>query len=147
MIRRILSCAAGLALLAGRTGSLQAQAAAAVDTSIALPQEILTIAPGQTRSGRLEPGDWVMGDGTYADVWYFNAAAGQQVTIELRSSQFDAYVQLLDPYGARLGHADDGLPNRGARLVFTIREAGRYQIVVNNFGDEPQTGVYQLSLR
>lgn len=147
MSRSILVCATAVALASA--GRLHAQASPApTDTTVGLPQEILTIAVGQTRVGRLEPGDWVMADGTYADVWYFIAAAGQRVTIELRStSRLDPYMQLLDPFGAKLAEDDDSLGNRGSRIIYTVREAGRYQIVVNYVGDEPQTGSYLLTLR
>jgi hypothetical protein len=116
------------------------------DTTMPLAQEIATIQVGQTRVGMLEQGDWTMGDGTWADVWYVNAQAGQRLSIELRSRQFDAYLQLLDPAGIRLAEDDDGLGHGDARIVYTFRDAGRYQIVVNSFGDEPATGRYLLTL-
>ena len=118
------------------------------DTSILPAQEIGTIVVGQTRRGTLEPGDWTMSDGTFADVWYLVAQSGQRVTIELVSRSFDSYLQLLDPGGTRLADNDDGLGrDRGARIVFTARAAGRYQIVVNNYDEDQRTGAYTLTLR
>jgi hypothetical protein len=117
------------------------------DTSAPPPQEIGTIQVGQTRNGMLEPGDYTMGDGTWADIWYVNAAAGQRIVVELRSRAFDAYLQLLDPWGAKLAEDDDGAGNGDARITLQVREAGRYQVVVNNFGDSPRTGPYLVSLR
>lgn len=136
-------------LLAAWGGSARAQAGypTPTDTSAPLQQEISTIQVGQTRVGLLEQGDWVMGDGTWADVWYINAQAGQRASIELRSRSFDAYLQLLDPYGAKLAEDDDGLSHGDARIQFTFRTAGRYQIVVNNYSDEPATGRYLLTVR
>jgi hypothetical protein len=111
------------------------------------PQEIATIAPGSLRNGMLEIGDYTMGDATWADVWYVNLTAGQRVTIELRSTHFDAYLQVLDPWGGKLADNDDGSDHRNAKLVFVPREAGRFQIVVNNSGDTPKTGAYTISVR
>lgn len=118
------------------------------DTNILLPQEMDSIHVGQTRRGRLEAGDWTMGDGTYADVWYVRGQVGQRITITLRSRDFDAYLQLLDASGARLADDDDSGGGQGAaRITFVLRSNERYQIVVNNFGDEPDAGVYTLEIR
>jgi hypothetical protein len=121
---------------------------APADTSVLPPQEIGIITVGQTRSGLLEVGDWTMNDGTWADVWYVNATAGQRLVIDLHSSSFDAYLQLLDPWGTMLAQDDDGARSGSdARINVTMTEAGRYQIVVNNFGDTPQGGAYTLAVR
>jgi len=121
--------------------------AAPQDTAAPPPQEIATIQVGQSRTGILEAGDWTMGDGTWADVWYVNVAAGQRIVVELRSRSFDAYLQLLDPWGGMLAEDDDSAGGGDARITRQVREAGRYQIVVNNFGDTRQTGPYTLSVR
>lgn len=123
--------------------------AATVDTTVLPPQEIGTITVGQTRSGRLEAGDWTMNDGTWADVWYVNATAGQRLVIDLHSSRFDAYLQFLDPWGTMLAQDDDHGGRTGigdARITLAIREAGRYQIVVNSYGDTQQGGAYTLAV-
>ncbi len=141
-----LGVAAVTVLAHAAAGRAAAQAPA--DTTMLLPQEIGTIAVGQTRRGQLEAGDWTMMDGTYADIWYINLEAGQRAVITLRSSQFDAYLQFLDPAGAKLAEDDDsGGGGSAARITFAARTAGRYQIVVNNFGDEPDTGIYTLEIR
>jgi len=137
---------AALALCLAVTGTAAAQSAPA-DTSVLPPQEIGTVAVGQTRSGVLEIGDWTMNDATWADIWYVNATAGQRLVIELRSRSFDAYLQFLDPWGTKLAEDDDGAGGGDARITYTVREAGRYQVVVNNFGDTPQGGVYTLAVR
>jgi hypothetical protein len=95
----------------------------------------------------LEVGDYTMGDATWADVWYLNLAAGQRVTVDLRSTRFDPYMQLLDPWGGKLAEDDDSGDGNSSRIVFTAREAGRYQIVVNVSGDSPRTGAYTLGVR
>lgn len=138
---------AAFALLLAVTGTAAAQSVPA-DTSALPAQEIGTIAVGQTRSGLLEAGDWTMTDATWADVWYINATAGQRLVIELRSRSFDPYLQFLDPWGTKLSENDDG-PRMGSnsQITYTVREAGRYQIVVNNYGDTPQGGAYTLAVR
>ncbi len=130
-------------------GAALAQAApVAADTTILLPQEIGTVRPGQTVRGQLEPGDWTMADGTFADIWYLQGQAGQRIVITLRSSQFDSYLQLLDAAGAKLAEDDDsGGGGRAARITFTLRASERYQIVVNSFGDDIRPGQYTLEVR
>jgi hypothetical protein len=125
-------------------------AAQVADTAAPAPRAIATIAVGQTRAGSLDEGDYTMGDGTWADVWYFQGTLGQRVVIELRvaaSNIFDPYLQLLDPAGTKLAEDTDGAGNHNSRITFTLRETGRFQILVNNEGDEQKTGRYTLSLR
>ena len=115
--------------------------------TIPAPGQVGTMAVGQMVQGRLETGDQTMNDGTFADVWAFDGAAGQTVVIDLRSEDFDSYVQLLDPSGTRLAEDDDSGGNLNSRITFTLQAAGRHQIVVNNFGDARRTGLYTLWLR
>ena len=134
-------------LLAQTTPQSAPAPAPATDTNPLPPQEIGTIAVGQGRGGLLEAGDWTMSDGTWADIWYAQIAAGQRVTVDCRSRGFSCYLQLLDPWGNKLSEDAGGGGGGGARLNFTAREAGRYQIVVNNYSDLPQPGSYLLTVR
>ena len=136
----------GAALVAAATPA----AAQVADTVTPGARVIATIAVGQTRNGALEEGDYTMGDGTWADVWYFQGTQGQRVIIELRvvvPNAFDPYLQLLDPAGTKLAEDTDGAGNHNSRITFTLRETGRFQVVVNNEGDSQRTGRYTLSLR
>ncbi len=117
------------------------------DTLPPAPQEFGWIRAGKPRLGHLGPGDWTMSDGTWADVWYFQASAGQQLIIELRSRQFDAYLQLLGPSGTKLAEDDDSGGGGGSSRITYVVKGGRYQIVVNNFGQERAEGDYTLSVR
>jgi len=114
---------------------------------IPAPGQIGTIMAGTNVQGRLETGDQRMNDGTWADVWQFQGQQGQRVVIELRSEEFDTYVQLLDAQGNRLAEDDDSLGNLDARVEFTLASGGMFQIVVNNFSDERRAGIYTLTLR
>lgn len=143
----VLTLALPAALSAQGGTPVQLQSAQQADTAVLGPQEIGTLRMGQTRNGLLEPGDWTMGDGTWADIWYVEATAGQRIIVELRSRRFDAYLQLLDPWGNKLADDDDSGGNGDARITYTVREPGRYQVIVNNFGDTQQVGPYTLALR
>jgi hypothetical protein len=117
-----------------------------VSGTIAAPGQVATIAYGQMAPGRLETGDQTMNDGTFADVWTFQGTAGQAITIDVMSDEFDAYAQLLDAAGNRLAEDDDSGGNLNARLTYTLPATGQYQIVVNNFGDTRRTGLYRVWL-
>jgi serine protease Do len=141
-----LTC--GAAQAQQRVPATPAAGPAQVDTAILPAQEIGTIVVGQTRRGTLEPGDWTMSDGTFADVWYIQGTQGQRVVITLRSSAFDSYLQLLDAGGTKVADDDDsGGGNRAARITFTFRANERYQVVVNNYSDEVAAGLYTLEIR
>ncbi len=118
----------------------------AVSGTIAAAGQVASIGYGQLMQGRLEQGDQTMNDGTFADVWTFQGNAGQTVTIDVMSDDFDAYAQLLDAAGNRLAEDDDSGGNLNSRITFTLPSTGQYQIVVNNFGDSRRTGVYRLWL-
>lgn len=114
--------------------------------AIAPAGQVASIGYGQMMQGRLEPGDQTMNDGTFADVWTFQGSAGQSVTIDVMSDEFDAYAQLLDAAGNRLAEDDDSGGNLNARIIFTLPTTGQFQIVVNNFGDSRRTGTYRVWL-
>lgn len=112
---------------------------------IPAPGQTGQIMIGQSVQGRLEPGDQMMGsDSTYADIWQFQAAAGQAVAIQLNSEDFPTYLQLLDGAGNVLQESA-GHPNSG--LAYTLGAAGTYQIVVNSNGRQRRTGLYVLTVR
>lgn len=114
---------------------------------IPAPGQTGQIAIGQVLRGRLETGDQTMADGTFADIWQFQGPAGQTITIDVRSDEFDTYMQLLDGNGNKLGEDDDSGGNLNSRLTFTLPAAGMYQIVVNNSGQSKRMGVYTVSIR
>ena len=116
--------------------------------AIASPGQTAQIMIGQTMRGRLETGDQTMADGTFADLWQFQGTAGQTVTIDVRSDEFDTYAQLLDATGSRkLAEDDDSGGNLNSRIVYTLPATGMYQIVVNNAGQSRRSGIYTVSIR
>ncbi len=114
---------------------------------------LLPISIGQTVNGELVTTDCrspIFGQGYYADLWYFTASAGQQVAIQLTSSQFDAYLTLIGPDGEVVDEDDDGGGGTNARIpatsgFLTLPQDGTYLIEASSaFVDE--IGRYTLSL-
>jgi hypothetical protein len=114
---------------------------------VGVPGQVRELAPDVIQLGRLEEGDSVIGDGTWADVYELRAPRTGEVTIEMRSSDFDAYLFATDEEGVTLGTDDDSGGGTDALLVLAV-EAGRtYRIYANSYGAYPVAGIYRLVAR
>ena len=113
----------------------------------ARPGEVREIRIGETATGRLEPGDSVMGDSTYADIVTFRPTTSARVTVLLRSSDFDAYLLLQDADGRTLASDDDGGSGTDAQLTYAVVAGRTYRLVANSYGAERATGAYRLTVR
>ncbi|HEX8456157.1 MAG TPA: pre-peptidase C-terminal domain-containing protein [Pyrinomonadaceae bacterium] len=108
---------------------------------------------GQTVNGTLANGDClnpVEGDGSLVDEYTFSGTAGQQVTINMSSVNFDTVLYLINPNNQVVAFNDDidpntTPPNRNSRIVFTLQQSGAYSILANSFAPE-ERGNYTLSL-
>ena|GEM_PF-5833597 len=85
-------------------------------------------------------------DDTYFNVHTFEGQAGEQIVIDLVSSEFDAYLLLSDPEGNKIAEDNDGGDDSNARVVVTLTATGTYEIVVNTYKPE-ELGNYTLNLR
>ncbi len=107
-----------------------------------------SIAVGQTRQGALTSGDVLLrSDSTYAQPWVIQGRAGQTITVDLESDEFDSYVFLRGPglAGGRDFQDDDSGGNCHARLTARFPEDGEYEIDVNT-ADHYATGSFTLSV-
>ena len=133
---------------AGETGDYELQ----IDVADAAPpatdsgRDVVTLALGQTITGRLDPGDGQLEDGEYRDVYVFDGEAGQLITVDMNSSAFDTYVGVVSPSGEAIENDDyEGSTSRSL-LELTLRETGRYRVVATSY-EEGLTGAYQVTLR
>ena len=121
--------------------------ALAITVAPAAPGRTARIALGQRLAGRLERGDQTREDGSPQDTWEFDGRAGQDVTLELRSSAFDTYLELRDPAGAIVAENDDGLgEGTDSFIAARLPRAGRYRVVVRGYGETASTGLYEITL-
>jgi hypothetical protein len=103
---------------------------------------------GQSEEGTLSRSDVLLNsDSTYAQPWAIQGRAGQTITIDLESDDFDAYLFLRGPgiSGGRDFQDDDSGGNCHARLTATFPQTGEYEIVVNT-ADHYATGAFSLSV-
>jgi serine protease Do len=86
-------------------------------------------------------------DSTYAQAWTIQGRAGQTVTVDLESDDFDAYLFLRGPgvSGGRDFQDDDSGGSCNARLTATFPQTGEYEIVVNT-ADKYATGQFSVSV-
>ncbi|HXF96882.1 MAG TPA: PPC domain-containing protein, partial [Gemmatimonadales bacterium] len=104
------------------------------------------ITVGQSVDGAVTTGDQVLpSDSTYAQAWTIEGRAGQTVTIDLRSEDFDPFLYLDGPGIERPLQDDDSGGNCNARLVATFPATGPYRIVVNT-AVRNATGRFTLSV-
>jgi serine protease Do len=73
-------------------------------------------------------------------------AAEEQVTIELNSTEFDAYLRLEDSGGNKIAEDDDSGGDQNAKIVFRASRDGTYRIIVTTF-DPNMTGAFTLTVR
>ena len=101
---------------------------------------------GQTIAGSIDGGtDCAKGDGSFLDYYSFAGSVEQKVLLELRSSQFDTFLSLLDPDEIASAVDDDGGDGTDSRIVSTLNQGGEWTVLVNNavVGNE---GDYSLIL-
>jgi hypothetical protein len=82
----------------------------------------------------------------FADLYQFILAADTTVDLGLNSSDFDAYLVLLDAKGNVVDEDDDGGGNTNARVTVPLA-AGTYYVVAKPVGDYLKHGAYTLSAR
>jgi serine protease Do len=107
---------------------------------------------GRPMNGKLEKGDNALNDGSYVDLYYFSAKAGQQVTVEMKSTDLNSNLMLygLKDDGSaitdKVAENDDaGSGNFNSRITISIPKDGNYALFANSKA-RGETGNYQLSV-
>jgi len=79
------------------------------------------------------------------DAYSFDGEAGQAMTIDLESEDFDTVLLLRGPDGEILTSNDDFGRNFNSRIVIELPETGTYSAVATSFSN--QGGNYQIEVR
>lgn len=86
-------------------------------------------------------------DGSLYRVHTFEGRAGQSVTINLESQDFDTYLALVGPDEKVVEENDDiSQSNSNSQLSVTLRRSGTYTVIVNAY-DRRGRGRYFLTIR
>ena len=85
--------------------------------------------------GELKEGDQVLAsDKSLYDQYTFEGKEGQQITISLESSEFDAYLALFNSENELLQEHDDiSQTNANAEITITLPKTGTYRVIVNAY--------------
>jgi len=138
-------------LSAGRTGDYTLAVSASTAASQSMgggAGDVAALLMGRTRSGDLTAGDQTADDNSYFDCFVFTGAAGHQVTLEIRSPAFDAYLALYSGgtcSGDYIGSDDDGGGGTDSRLTTTLPADGVYSVRANSLS-AGSTGAYSITL-
>jgi trypsin-like peptidase len=104
------------------------------------------IAVGQAVNGSLSDADPLYPDTTYYQRWIVSARAGQDVTIDLSSADFDPVLIVRGAADSSIVN-DDGGPGCASRVVFTAASSAPDTIIVNTTAKPlRQTGRYTLTV-
>lgn len=100
---------------------------------------------GQEVNGALDASDRKLSDNSYFDVYYVALAAGQQVTVTMRSGAFDTYLSIGAHGASEAAETNDDIEegNTDSRVIYTAPSAGTYVIIANSL-ESGQTGAYTL---
>lgn len=82
-------------------------------------------------------------DNSYFNAYTFQVEQGQRITIDMLSTELDAYLILLDPNGQDVAQDDDSGGNTNARLIVTAPSSGTYTVLANSYA-AGEMGRYQL---
>jgi hypothetical protein len=105
-----------------------------------------TLKPGDTASGVITYTGCQYLDNAFADIYLLNVPADSNLDLRLSSSEFDAFLVLLDATGAVVDEDDDSGGNTNSRITRDLR-AGIYYVVVEPFGNYTAHGAYSFSVK
>ena len=107
------------------------------------------ITAGEEAEGALDDDDSVLeADGSYYDLWTYQGHAGEELRVNMMSSDFDTYVAIGRMVGGEfeeIATMDDGGEGTNTLLEITLPSDGEYVIRANSFRAE-QTGDYTLRI-
>ncbi|MBW3553469.1 MAG: Ig-like domain-containing protein [Gemmatimonadetes bacterium] len=110
--------------------------------------EALHIGLGESVRASLQAGDCVeiVDDGSFVDLWFFELTQRSDVTVDLSSADFDAYLwvdKLENDVLVNVGEDDNSGTGTDARVLATL-DPGTYFIIANHHPGAD--GVYTLSV-
>ncbi|MEM9447004.1 MAG: tetratricopeptide repeat protein [Cyanobacteria bacterium P01_E01_bin.6] len=98
----------------------------------------------QTITGQLDQSSPVLeDDGSYYATHTFAGIAGESITINLTSNDFDTYLLLQSPTGDVIAQDDDGAGDTNSRITLTLPTTGIYILIINSYAAN-ETGIYYL---
>jgi hypothetical protein len=94
-------------------------------------------------TGALSASDYLSVDDNFLEGWALEAEAGQSISIDLLSDDFDPQLYVVGPGLMETLYADEGAGGCDARLTFTALENGSFTVVASSWGMR-ETGTYTI---
>ncbi len=101
--------------------------------------------PHNVINGKITSSSGLMSNGRYFEGYYVYLTKGETVNIELKSSDFDAYLYLLDENMNIITTDDEGLGYGNARINCWIGKSGYYYIHATTYFNY-NTGKFSLNI-
>jgi S1-C subfamily serine protease len=109
---------------------------------------VLPLPSGRPAKGVLDSTDPRLEDGSFYDLYFFPARAGQQVSVQMSSPSFDSYLAWGRMDGGKftqMGRSEEREADGGSRVTITAPADGVY-VVRANSRRGGQSGPYTLTL-
>lgn len=102
-------------------------------------------AAAQDFEGTLQPGDSTLTSGEYADSYLVTVTAGETITADLRSNEFDPYLILRNPEGRQWENDDfeGDLTHSHVEVKTTV--SGTWEVVVTSY-QPGERGAYTIDI-
>jgi hypothetical protein len=108
-----------------------------------LPRPTGRLTPEQETRGALSAADYMSATDAYLDVWELQGKAGESITIDLKSTDFDAVLYVVGEGLAETLSDDDGGGRCDARVAIRFLEDGVYRVAATT-ASARTTGVYTI---
>jgi hypothetical protein len=121
----------------------QAAPARAGGSILWLPRPGGRLTPEQETRGALSSSDYVSATDAYLDIYELQGKAGESITIDMKSADFDAVLYVVGEGLAETLNDDDGGGRCDARVEVRFLEDGIYRVVATTAAART-TGVYTI---
>lgn len=139
---RVVVTSYGVGAIGNYTLQLDQNAASSNQTA---DSEIRSLTVGQAIEGELREGESTLVNEKWEDTYWFTGEIDDTLRIDLSSSDFDTYLRLITPSGELIENDDFEGSISASSVSLTLRESGRYRVVVTSYGTN-DAGPYALSL-
>jgi hypothetical protein len=99
----------------------------------------------RVESGRLEAGDQTLRSGEYLDTYPFEGRRGETITVDLRSTDFDPYLIVIDPDDQQTENDDHEGDARRSLVTLVLPRDGTYRVIVTSYR-AGETGAYTVNI-
>lgn len=100
---------------------------------------------GSRQSSSLDASDPTLGDGSYVELWALELQAGQQVSVTMRSGDFDTMLMMMQVDDESFEAENDDFEDNStdSRITFRAPATGVYAILANSLSSG-ETGRYTI---